>query len=74
MPLNDCGSMTVHLQFEPYSFFYVVRCTKSTHGSQKMGIIAKTSEAQPIDLEDNGEVAERLNAPVLKTGVPSQEP
>jgi hypothetical protein len=24
---------------------------------------------QPIDLEDNGEVAERLNAPVLKTGV-----
>jgi hypothetical protein len=26
--------------------------------------------AQVVDLEDNGEVAERLNAPVLKTGGP----
>jgi hypothetical protein len=29
---------------------------------------------QVVDFNDIGEVAERLNAPVLKTGVPSQEP
>ena len=29
---------------------------------------------QVVDFKDIGEVAERLNAPVLKTGVPSQEP
>jgi hypothetical protein len=38
----------------------------------KMGIIVTHNEAQVIDLEDIGEVAERLNAPVLKTGGPSQ--
>ena len=36
----------------------------------KVGIIVTHNLAQPVDLEDTGEVAERLNAPVLKTGGP----
>jgi hypothetical protein len=39
-----------------------------------MRIIINHNEAQPVDLEDNGEVAERLNAPVLKTGVGAIRP
>jgi hypothetical protein len=35
----------------------------------KLEIIVSPNTEQPIDLEYNGEVAERLNAPVLKTGV-----
>ncbi len=40
----------------------------------KNGIKLSKNVSQAIDLDDNGEVAERLNAPVLKTGVPSREP
>jgi hypothetical protein len=40
----------------------------------KLGIMVRHNRAQVVDAEDTGEVAERLNAPVLKTGVPSQEP
>jgi hypothetical protein len=39
-----------------------------------MGIMVRHNPAQPVDPEDNGEVAERLNAPVLKTGVPLRGP
>jgi hypothetical protein len=39
-----------------------------------MRIIVRHNQAQPIDPEDNGEVAERLNAPVLKTGVGAIRP
>jgi hypothetical protein len=45
---------------------------KWKHGAPKMGIIVWHNPAQPVDPEDNGEVAERLNAPVLKTGKVSQ--
>ena len=38
----------------------------------KMGIIVRPNVPQVVDSEDNGEVAERLNAPVLKTGIPSR--
>ncbi len=34
----------------------------------KLGIIVRQDRAQVIDFKENGEVAERLNAPVLKTG------
>jgi len=33
------------------------------------GIIVRSNAAQAIDAKENGEVAERLNAPVLKTGI-----
>jgi hypothetical protein len=32
------------------------------------GIRIRQNEPQAVDVENNGEVAERLNAPVLKTG------
>jgi hypothetical protein len=35
----------------------------------KLGIMVRHNQAQVVDAEDNGEVAERLNAPVLKTGI-----
>jgi hypothetical protein len=38
----------------------------------KLAIIVRHNQAQVVDVEDNGEVAERLNAPVLKTGGPSR--
>jgi hypothetical protein len=38
------------------------------------GIRIRQNEPQAVDVENNGEVAERLNAPVLKTGVPLPEP
>jgi hypothetical protein len=41
--------------------------------AQKLAIIVRHDQAQ-VDAEENGEVAERLNAPVLKTGVPSPGP
>ena len=41
---------------------------------QKTRIIVPHDRLQLIDLEDNGEVAERLNAPVLKTGVGAIRP
>ena len=40
----------------------------------KMGIIVGPNVLQAVDSEDIGEVAERLNAPVLKTGVPLRGP
>jgi integrase len=36
----------------------------------KLGIIVRQNQAQVVDFDDIGEVAERLNAPVLKTGGP----
>ena len=38
------------------------------------GIRVGQNVPQAVDLEGNGEVAERLNAPVLKTGVLSRVP
>ena len=35
----------------------------------KLAIIVRQNQAQVVEAEDNGEVAERLNAPVLKTGI-----
>jgi hypothetical protein len=40
----------------------------------KIGIQIRHNETQAVDAEEYGEVAERLNAPVLKTGVPLPEP
>jgi hypothetical protein len=40
----------------------------------KLEIMAPHNRSQPVDLEENGEVAERLNAPVLKTGVGAIRP
>jgi hypothetical protein len=37
--------------------------------TSKLAIIVRHNQAQVVDVEDNGEVAERLNAPVLKTGI-----
>jgi hypothetical protein len=42
--------------------------------TRKLAIIVRHNQAQAIDVEDNGEVAERLNAPVLKTGVGAIRP
>jgi integrase len=40
----------------------------------KMGIIVSQNTPQVVDLKEIGEVAERLNAPVLKTGVGAIRP
>jgi hypothetical protein len=40
----------------------------------KTGIMVQFNQAQDTDSADNGEVAERLNAPVLKTGVGAIRP
>jgi hypothetical protein len=40
----------------------------------KLAIMVRHNQAQVVDVEDNGEVAERLNAPVLKTGVGAIRP
>ena len=40
----------------------------------KLAIIMRHNIVQAVDPEDNGEVAERLNAPVLKTGVGAIRP
>jgi hypothetical protein len=42
--------------------------------TRKMGQNELANARQVVDFDDIGEVAERLNAPVLKTGVPSREP
>jgi hypothetical protein len=40
----------------------------------KLAIIVRHNIVQAVDSEDDGEVAERLNAPVLKTGVGAIRP
>jgi hypothetical protein len=64
-----------HLAFEHSQVIHIDGAEWKQNGnieSQKTRIIVPHDRSQLIDSEDNGEVAERLNAPVLKTGKASR--